>query len=210
MKKSLSTRITVLTALVLSLTFLCACSNENGDNNNENILNQDLTASDINALLFMLEEEKLARDTYMFLDNQWSLNQFANIQNSEQTHMDAVESLLIQYGIDYNILPVGEFENQTLQDFYNQFITEGSVSQINALKVGAKIEDLDIVDLQDHLVATANTDLLLVFSSLQCGSKNHLRSFVHGIENLGSIYEPQFLTSEGYNSIISSSHEQCN
>ena len=90
MKKSLSTQVTILIVLMLSLSFLCACSNDNEDNNSANTINQTLTESDKNALLFMLEEEKLARDTYIFLNNEWSLNQFANIKNSEQTHMNAV------------------------------------------------------------------------------------------------------------------------
>ncbi|MHA7842484.1 MAG: DUF2202 domain-containing protein [Winogradskyella sp.] len=210
MKKSLSTQVTILIVLMLSLSFLCACSNDNEYNNSANTINQTLTESDKNALLFMLEEEKLARDTYIFLNNEWSLNQFANIKNSEQTHMNAVESLLIQYDIEYNILPIGEFANQDLQNFYDQFILDGSVSQINALKIGATIEDLDIVDLQNYIEATTNTDLISVFNSLRCGSRNHLRSFVFGIENSGSTYEPQFLSLQEYEIILSSSHEQCN
>lgn len=210
MKKPLSTRVTLLIVLMLSLSFLCACSDDNEENNSENTLTQNLNESGKNALLFMLEEEKLARDIYILLYNQWSLNQFANIKNSEQMHMDAVESMLIQYDIEYNILPIGEFENQDLQNFYNQFILDGSVSQINALKIGATIEDLDIVDLQNYIEATTNIDLISVFYSLQCGSRNHLRSFVFGIENLGSTYEPQFLSTEAYSTIISAIHEQCN
>ena len=209
MKKSLSTQLTLLLVFVLSLSFLSACSDDEGDNTNENVLNQTLTESDINALLFMLEEEKLARDTYRYLNNEWSLNQFANIKNSEQTHMDAVENLLIQYDIEYTILPEGEFANQTLQNYYNQFILDGSLSQANALQIGATIEDLDIVDLRDYLVVTTNSDLISVFNSLQCGSRNHLRSFVFGIENTGNTYLPQFLSLEEYNAIIDGSHEQC-
>ncbi|MAX70611.1 MAG: hypothetical protein CMC76_05840 [Flavobacteriaceae bacterium] len=209
MKKSLPTQLTLLLVFVLSLSFLSACSDDNGDNTNENVLNQNLTESDINALLFMLEEEKLARDTYRYLNNEWSLNQFANIKNSEQTHMDAVENLLIQYDIEYTILPEGEFANQTLQNYYNQFILDGSLSQANALQIGATIEDLDIVDLRDHLEASTNLDLISVFNSLQCGSRNHLRSFVFGIENIGDNYIPQFLSLEEYSTIIDGSHEQC-
>ncbi|MDH7912757.1 DUF2202 domain-containing protein [Winogradskyella sp. SYSU M77433] len=209
MKKSLSTQLTLLLVFVLSLSFLSACSDDDGDNTNGNVLNQTLTESDINALLFMLEEEKLARDTYRYLNNEWYLNQFANIKNSEQAHMDAVENLLIQYDIEYTILPEGVFANQTLQNYYNQFILDGSLSQANALQIGATIEDLDIVDLRDHLEATTNSDLISVFNSLQCGSKNHLRSFVFGIENTGNTYLPQFLSLEEYNAIINGSHEQC-
>jgi len=205
MKKSPLIRVIPVLILAISLTFLFAC-----DDDNNFITGQTLIESDKTALLFMLEEEKLARDTYMYLDDLWSINQFSNIKNSEQTHMNVIEDLLIQNDIEYIILPLGEFENQALQDFYNQFVIDGAVNQANALQIGATIEDLDIVDLQDYMNATTNTSLIAVFNSLQCGSRNHLRSFVLGIENGGNTYTPQFLTQEDYNSIISESNEQCN
>lgn len=211
MKKFSITSVLVIIIMTMSLSFLYACDSDNDNNNpNNNVLNQTLTDADKEALLFMLEEEKLARDTYIFLNNQWALNQFANIKNSEQMHMDAVENLLIQYNVEYTILPEGQFENQTLQNFYNQFIVDGAVSQSNALQIGATIEDLDIVDLVDYINATSNTALINVFESLQCGSRNHLRSFVFGIENAGNTYTPQFLSQEVYDAIIAGSHEQCN
>lgn len=211
MKKFSITSVLVIIIMTMSLSFLYACDSDNDNNNpNNNVVNQTLTDADKEALLFMLEEEKLARDTYIFLNNQWALNQFANIKNSEQMHMDAVENLLIQYNVEYTILPEGQFENQTLQNFYNQFIVDGAVSQANALQIGATIEDLDIVDLVDYINATSNTALINVFESLQCGSRNHLRSFVFGIENAGNTYTPQFLSQEDYDAIIAGSHEQCN
>ncbi len=205
MKKSPLIRVIPVLILAISLVFLFAC-----DDDNNVITDQTLIESDKTALLFMLEEEKLARDTYMYLDDLWSTNQFSNIKNSEQIHMNAIEDLLIQNDIEYIILPLGEFENQALQDFYNQFVIDGAVNQANALQIGATIEDLDIVDLQDYTNATTNTSLITVFNSLQCGSRNHLRSFVLGIENGGNTYTPQFLTQEDYHSIISESNEQCN
>lgn len=212
MKKFNQTSVFMVFVMTMSLSILFACdsNSDNDDNGFNTTTNQTLTDADKSALLFMLEEEKLARDTYMFLNDQWSLNQFANIKNSEQMHMDAVENLLIQYQIEYDILPVGQFEDETLQNFYNQFVIDGNVSVANALQIGATIEDLDIVDLETHVNQSSNTDLINVFESLQCGSRNHLRSFVNGIENGGSTYTPQFLTQEEYDAILAGSHEQCN
>ncbi|WP_370477529.1 DUF2202 domain-containing protein [Tamlana flava] len=215
--KNLNSIITGI-ILALSFSFLYACNeednsidlNENSINELNNNLNaQVLNDSDKEALLFMLEEEKLARDTYTFLDNIWSINQFANIKNSEQSHMGAVENLLVQYGIDYEILPAGQFANKALQDFYDQFISDGSKSITNALQIGATIEDLDIVDLQEYIDATSNTSLIAVFENLKCGSTNHLRAFLKGIENLGDTYTPQFLSVDIYNSIINATNQKC-
>lgn len=209
MKKIPVTRVVAFFILSLSLTFLYGC-NDDTDPVKTNKTNQILTELDSDALLFMLEEEKLARDTYTYLNNLWSINQFANIKNSEQTHMNAIENLLIQYDIDYTILPLGEFINQDLQNFYDQFEVDGAISQDNALQIGAIIEDLDIVDLQDYIDATLNTDLIRVFERLQCGSRNHLRSFVMSIENRDNTYVPQFLTQVEFDNIIEGSHEPCN
>ncbi len=39
------------------------------------------------SLIFMVEEEKLARDVYSTLYAKTGLNQFKNINKAEQTHM---------------------------------------------------------------------------------------------------------------------------
>lgn len=209
MKKPQLFRVVSVLVLIFSLTLFASCSDEN-DDSNDDPTNQTLSEDDKSALLFMLEEEKLARDTYIYLNDLWSINQFANIKNSEQTHMDLVENLLIENNIEYSIQPVGEFETQTLQNFYDQFVSDGSVSTANAMQIGATIEDLDIKDLQDYLDATTHTDVIAVFENLQCGSRNHLRSFVLGIENSGNTYIPQFLSQEDFDLIIASNQEQCN
>lgn len=155
----------------------------------------------------MLEEEKLARDTYTYLDNLYNINQFSNIKRSEQSHMDAVVNLMEQYTIPYTIYPDGQFANQDIQDFYNQFVTKGAIDTINALEVGAIIEDLDIVDLQDYIEVTSNAKIIMVFENLQCGSRNHLRSFVSVLENSGNSYTPQSLTVADYELIVNDSTE---
>ncbi|MDK2464101.1 MAG: DUF2202 domain-containing protein, partial [Candidatus Korarchaeota archaeon] len=54
----------------------------------------DLAEEEIQGLLYMREEEKLARDVYLTLYEKWGLPIFQNIARSEQTHMDAVKTLL--------------------------------------------------------------------------------------------------------------------
>ncbi|WP_430927905.1 DUF2202 domain-containing protein [Polaribacter marinivivus] len=172
--------------------------------------NITISQKDADALLFILEEEKLARDTYEFLDKTWGLNQFANIKKSEQTHIDAIENLLKQNEISYTILPEGVFSNDELQAHYNTFKVDGVKSVIDALKIGATIEDLDIKDLEDFVLETENAQIINVYQSLQCGSRNHLRSFMNGLDKNGCTYTPQFITQDEFNSIVNSSNEQCN
>lgn len=209
MKNSKKNRILLLASIFTLTNLLMSCSNES-DAAEEIATKTELTQTDSEALLFMLEEEKLARDTYQYLDNLWGINQFANIKLSEQTHMDAIVNLLRKYEIEYSILPMGQFSNQKLQDLYNQFVADGQLNTGNALQIGATIEDLDIVDLEEYINATSNQSIIDVYKNLQCGSRNHIRSFVTAINKTGATYAPQFLTQDNYNSIINSGNEKCN
>lgn len=208
MKKSNMIKLFAILIAFVSVNLFMSCSNDNEAQDAE--INTQLSQADKDALLFMLEEEKMARDTYEYLNDFWGMVQFANIELSEQSHMNAVANLLEINNIQYNILPEGEFENINLQNLYNQFVIDGQLNSVKALQIGALIEDLDIVDLENNLNATKNTSIIEVFESLQCGSRNHLRTFVSAIENLGGSYTPQFLAQNEYNLIINNSHEKCN
>lgn len=203
------TKILLPTLILVISSIFMGCDN---DETGSIINNQDSTAiplEDQEALLFMLEEEKLARDTYMYLYQLWGVPQFANIQNSEQSHLDAVGNLLDGFGVEHTMLPKGEFVNQEIQGLYDTFIEDGALNLTEALKVGATIEDLDIVDLEDYINATSNATIISVYEKLQCGSRNHLRSFVLALENTGSTYTPQFLTEVDYTQIINDNSERC-
>lgn len=165
---------------------------------------QDLTEAETEALLFMREEEKLARDVYIALGEIWGLRVFENISQSEISHMDAVLALLDRYGLDDPILEPGVFTNPDLQKLYDELMTLGSQSLADALIVGATIEDLDISDLHVRIAATDNEDIQLVFGKLLAGSENHLRAFVRQLERNGVEYQAQYLTQEQYEMIISS------
>jgi hypothetical protein len=202
-------KIGVFTLTLIVMSPNLACNDDEADTSTNELESVNLSIDDTNALLFMLEEEKLARDTYEYLDELFGINQFSNIKLSEQSHMNAVAKLLDDYEIDYSILPYGEFENQEMQGLYDQFVEKGQIDAMNALEVGATIEDLDIVDLEEFIEATSNTNIISVFENLQCGSRNHLRSFVSAIESSSETYEPQYLSLEDYNAIIDDTNERC-
>lgn len=161
--------------------------------------------NEIDALLYMREEEKLARDVYTYLAQQWGLPVFSNIASSEQTHMDSVLELINRYGLtDPASDQIGVFNNAELQSLYTQLIVQGSLSVEEAFKVGAAIEEIDILDLQQRLVQTDQVDIQQVFESLLSGSFNHLNAFVGNLANrTGVIYVPQYLSADVYQSILS-------
>lgn len=166
-----------------------------------------LTDQEKSDLLFLREEEKLARDVYIYSYNKYNMNIFSNISNSEQHHMSNVLNLLNKYGLADPITnnAPGVFSNSELQTLYNQLTNTCDVSLNKALEVGANIEDLDIKDINKFKSHTSNSDLLDVYDKLTCGSRNHMRAFVR---QLGT-YKPIYISQTEFNSIINSSKEQC-
>lgn len=172
----------------------------------------ELTQDEIDALLFMREEEKLARDVYLTLYEKWDLILFNNIARSEQRHMDAVKTLIDRYGLEDPILgEVGEFTNQDLQSLYDDLVIKGSQSISDALLVGGAIEEIDILDLQEGLKERTNPDVTRVFESLLRGSYSHLKAFVNTFNRQpGETYEPQYMTQNAFDEIVDQSNANGN
>jgi len=132
------------------------------------------------SLLFMYQEEKVARDVYITLGKKYpTATTFSSIQSSEQTHMDTVESLCIKYGVNISNIDetkVGVFVLPELQALYNTLVIQGAVSLLEAQKVGVTIEKKDITDI---LAAEAGMpgDVVNKFENLRAGSYNHLDAF---------------------------------
>ena len=168
----------------------------------------ELTEDEIASLIFMREEEKLAKDVYLGLYDLWGLPIFQNIANSEQTHTDAVKRLLDRFGIEdpADNSPIGVFANEDLQKMYDDLMVAGSQSLGDALKVGGAIEEIDILDLKESLEITQNEEIKRVYENLIRGSENHLRAFTSNLERQANeIYQPQYLSQEEYNVILASS-----
>ena len=191
-------------------------SNNNGNINAANLQAQitslptePLNSAELTSLSFMREEEKLARDVYITLYNKWGVNIFTNISNSEQTHMDAILMLLSKYSLADPVSnnAVGVFNNVTLQNLYNQLVAQGNISVLDAYKVGATIEDLDIFDLKNALLNNDNQDIKLVYDMLTKRSRNHIRSFYKNILSVGGSYSPQYITQAEFDAIINTAME---
>jgi hypothetical protein len=174
---------------------------------------EDLNAGEMASLSFIREEEKLARDIYLALFNLWGKNVFTNISNSESTHMGAVLVLLDKYDLEDPAagLDFGVFVNTELQSLYDELLAHGQVSLVQALEVGAMVEEVDILDIQTALDDFVdNQDISLVYDNLMKGSRNHLRSFVRNLAQEGIVYQPRYLDQSTYDTIINSPMENGN
>ena len=171
---------------------------------------EQLDDAEVAALAFMREEEKLARDVYLDMFDIWGLQIFVNIADSEQTHTDAVLWLTQKYDLAdpaEDKLP-GEFSDPTLQGLYDSLVAQGTASLMDALIVGATIEDLDIFDLHRQLALVDNQDITVVFENLQRGSRNHLRAFFGRLDDMNFVYTPVYLSQQEYDEIVNSPMER--
>lgn len=194
MKNSKIINGTKFLSIILATAFLTTSAfafqgNSNSENTKQNFQTKsqhyeiiedtpytELTAAEIDMLIYGQQEERLARDVYAFLAKKYDLKIFANISQSENQHMEAIGLLLEKYGIDQTT-GYGE-----LQSLYDELITQGSLSLKDALEVGIAIEILDISDLDESLSETSNADIELVFNNLRNGSLNHLSAFVRNLQ----------------------------
>jgi hypothetical protein len=147
----------------------------------------ELSDAERDSLIFMREEEKLARDVYIHFASIFPIRIFSNIARSEQKHMDAIKVLLDRYAIldPAEGKGLGEFTNSDIQALYDHFIAEGSQSLVDALQTGVQIEEVDIEDLQTALTLIDNKDITKVSLNLLRASDKHLKAFTNVLSKYG-------------------------
>ena len=162
-----------------------------GKDKHEPVDRAPLSGDEISGLMFMREEEKVARDSYLALGGVWGLTIFDNIASSEQSHMDALKVLIDRYELTDPVIPgVGDFTDPHLQQLYDALVFWGEKSLMDSLYVGAVIEETDMIDIQHAIDDTEHEDIISTYETLMCGSRNHLRAFARQIEANGGLYNP--------------------
>ena len=224
-KKSIMLICILLTASQACLAAGKQPSKQHFDSRGSAELNENETAH----LVFMREEEKLARDVYTTLGLAFpKLKIFGKIDDAEQRHTCAVCDMLKKYGVEDPSTNdnVGVYTGKLFGDYftarYAALVDRGSVSALDALYVGAYIEEMDMLDINycpkeiiDRVasiksdadcgkVYTDNRDIQRLYESLLEGSENHLRAFVVNIERrLGEgSYQAQVLEPDQLEDIL--------
>lgn len=163
------------------------------------------SSSPVDGLLYMREEEKLARDVYLALYERWGARTFLNIAKAEQQHMDAVGALLAVRNIEDPVAgsAAGEFKNVDLAALYTSLVEQGMKSIQEAYLVGAIIEDLDIYDLKEYLSKTTDEAEIWVYTNLLKGSENHMRAFIRQLDRYKVTYKARYISEAELASILS-------
>lgn len=171
----------------------------------------ELSPAAATQLRRMREEEKLAHDVYLAMFDKWGAKVF-NIRNAEQRHMNAMKNMLDRFTLQDPITDntPGVFTLQIHTDLYAQLVEAGSISLIDALKVGAKIEELDLTDLRVAADGVDDPVLIKVYANLQRATRNHLRAFAAQIKLNGGNYTAEHLTQTEFDAIADSDFERGN
>lgn len=142
-----------------------------------------LGTEEIADLLYLWEEEKLARDVYAALGEHYGLPVFSNIARSEQTHIDQVGYVLDRYGLETpGTDGAGVFANPELAQLYTELVEQGTGGLEEAFSVGIAIEEMDIQDLEEAIELSGNEDVKYVLNQLLLGSQNHLAAFQRQVQ----------------------------
>ncbi|MBN2664353.1 MAG: DUF2202 domain-containing protein [Bacteroidales bacterium] len=165
---------------------------------------EPISQVEINQLKHIADEEKLAGDVYKTLFETWNLRVFDNISRAEDQHKKVVLQMIDKYDIDFIPQTVrGKYNDPKMEQLYLDLVTQGKKSIVDALKVGAMIEDLDIYDLNNALNNDVDSDdLTVVFSNIRQGSYHHIKAFTNNLKRYNEIYTPQYISQSEYNDIL--------
>ena len=154
------------------------------------------------TLAYMWNEEKLAKDIYLAINEVNPHRTLYNIATRAETkHQAAVETLIAAYDInisnlvDYTenydeeallAMSPGEFGIDELNTLYSELYLKGIQSTQDALEVGCMVEVTDINDLdKDIEIAQGADDIVNVFEHLREGSYRHYWAFDRALKSMG-------------------------
>lgn len=176
----------------------CSSSSEADDYDEE----AELTDEQKYTLAYMWNEEKMAKDLYLALNDVWPSQTLYNIATKAETeHQKAVEGLIEAYDINITNLDdyeeayseaelrtfaAGEFGIPEVQELYDILFAKGVQSAQDALEVGCMVEVTDVNDLNEDIeTARGADDLVQVFEHLRNGSYNHYWAFDTALKSMG-------------------------
>ncbi|HMS32476.1 MAG TPA: DUF2202 domain-containing protein [Ignavibacteria bacterium] len=166
-----------------------------------------LSDAEINGILSLREEEKVAYDVYTFMFEKYESKVFKNIAENEKNHMDKIKELIDQYNLNDPLSGIadqkGVFSNNKMKALYDEMIMAGNYGLLDALRAAARFEETDIVDLRKYLSSASDQTVINTYINLESGSQDHLRALVKDIKEEGISYKPSYLSKEDFDKIMS-------
>lgn len=166
-----------------------------------------LSDAEVNGILSLREEEKVAYDVYTFMFEKYESKVFKNIAENEKDHMDKIKELIDQYNLNDPLSGIadqkGVFSSNKMKALYDEMIMAGNYGLLDALRAAARFEETDIVDLRKYLSSASDQTVINTYINLESGSQDHLRALVKDIKEEGISYKPSYLSKEDFDKIMS-------
>ncbi|MDD3178820.1 MAG: DUF2202 domain-containing protein [Opitutaceae bacterium] len=161
------------------------------------------------ALLFQIDEERMAGELYAAFGAKWDLRPFRHVQRAETRHETVLKNLANRAGLVVPEAVAGTFASGEVQKRYDSLLNLGLESADSALRVGAFVEEQDIADLRTLAATTDSVDLQQVVKSLENASSRHLSAFVRSLAARGVTYEAQVLGADELARLAQAAPRRC-
>ena len=135
----------------------------------------------------------------------WNDPMYADLWVDKQQDAEAMLSLLGSYDLpDPSAgLDAGYYDDQELRGKYLRALAEGSLSLTDSYRSAARVMEWGILEIQEALAVTDNEDVILAYRQVAEHSASSLRTIVDKLADTGILYEPQALSPEEYDKVIS-------
>jgi hypothetical protein len=162
-----------------------------------------LDHSTASQVQYLYDQEKLALDLNWVFHWMWDEPTFQSIGALERRHMDELHALLKVYGLEplLESKAEGGYGHDDHQQAWDQLLSRGSDSRLDAYLTVAYMEEWDITKIRDLISSTDEQSVINASTKLLTGAEQHLRTLVSRIKALGHDYEAQLLSQTDVNEI---------
>jgi hypothetical protein len=193
-----------VTAFLAAAGCLLICSQLNAAASGSDQPSQlSLDSSTASQLQYLYDQEKLALDLNWVFHWKWDEPTFQSLGALERRHMDALHALMKGYGLKplLESKAEGGYGEDDHQRAWDQLLSRGSVSRLEAYRSIAYVEEWDITEIRALIGTTNQQSVINASTELLTGAEQHLQRLVSRIKGLGRHYEAQLLSQSDVDEI---------
>lgn len=198
---ALNTSIKTLMSVLIAAMIMMSCSKNDDLVNPEYTQANDgdtksLTIAEQNDLLYMIEKEKMMRNIYKTMFQEYNVELFQSIYQAKESHLSLLSSKIDKYDVHNPLVysAENEFENSSLQLVYDDFLAKKLIYEIEALNFVKNMEERHINYVETTVSQVdGNDDIVSVYNVILLGSQAHLDAllgFASGYTDLIKPYDP--------------------
>jgi hypothetical protein len=165
-----------------------------------------VTEDENQDLYFLLANNDLLKDVNATFSEIWK-NQVFEHELSDRNRMDMfVRKNMTALGIPVEKTDLGDprglFEDESLQQLYDNLTATGSQSVVHALQAAGELEERMIIFLEKALSRTENLEVILLYDRLRAVSKTNLRVISEELLTAGINYRPKVMSDQYFDNNV--------